>query len=307
MKKWLKITLIVVGILSVVAVGALAMFTRNQAHELVTHPLEARRPMTQTPADYGLPYENVTVTTADGLKLVGWYLPTQNGAAIIAQHGYKGDRTDLLVTAELLHRHGYGVLLTTFRAHDQSEGELITLGKDEMQDFEAWYQYLLTRDDVDQAKIGLLGESMGGALAAKYAAQNPNIRALVVHSAFAQFSDTVEIAVHHFTGLPPFPFAPMILFWAEREAGVVISEIDTTVWIRDINPRPVFILQGGADDHISIDSGEVLYQAAGEPKEFWYEPEAAHHGFDLEPFLPDFERRVVAFFDEHLLGNTPQY
>jgi fermentation-respiration switch protein FrsA (DUF1100 family) len=300
-KKWLKITLIIVGILFVVAFAVLAVFTRNKAHEMVTHPLEARRPMTKTPADYNLPYEDVVVTTADGLKLVGWYIPSQNGAAIITQHGYKGDRTDLLVTAELLHRHGYGVLLSTFRAHDKSEGEIITLGKQEMQDFEAWYQYLLTRTDVDPNKIGMLGESFGGALSAKYAAQNPNIRALVLHSAFASFDDSVNKAVHRFSGLPPFPFVPMIIFWAEREIHVDISELDTTVWIREISPRPVFILQGGADDHISIDSGEKLYEAAGEPKEFWFEPEAVHHGFDLEPFLPEFEQRVVAFFDTYLL------
>ena len=286
-----------------VAFVALAVVTRNQAQEMVSHPLEARRPMTQTPAGFGLPYEDVTVTTADGLRLVGWYVPSQNGATIIAQHGCKGDRTDLLVTAELLHRHGYGVLLTSIRAHDRSEGDLITMGKEEMRDFEAWYQYLLTRDDIDPAKIGLLGESMGGALGTQYTAQNPNIRALVIHSAFARFADTVDIAVRHYAGMPSFPFVPMILFWAERETGVDISEVDTTVWIRDVNPRPVSILQGGADDHISIDSGQDLYEAAGEPKEYWYEPGAAHHGFDLEPFLPEFERRVVAFFDLYLLGS----
>lgn len=192
MKKRLKIALIVVGIVLVVAVAALAILTRSQAHDLVTHPLEARRPMTQTPADYGLPYEDVTVTTADGLELVGWYLPSQNGAAIIAQHGFKGDRTDLLVTAEFLHRHGYGVLLTTFRAHDQSEGELITLGKNEMQDFEAWYQYLLTRDDVDPDRIGILGESMGGLVSIHYTAENPKIRALAVHSALASMEDSIS-------------------------------------------------------------------------------------------------------------------
>jgi fermentation-respiration switch protein FrsA (DUF1100 family) len=70
--------------------------------------------------------------------------------------------------------------------------------------------------------------------------------------------------------------------------------------VRQINPRPVFILQGGADDHIPIISGEKLYQAAGEPKEYWYEPEARHHGFDLEPYIPEFEKRVVAFFDRYL-------
>jgi len=258
--------------------------------------------MIQSPADYGLTYEDVTVTTVDGLKLVGWYLPSRNHAAVIAQHGYKGDRTDLLATAKFLNRHGYGVLLSSLRAHDQSEGELITLGRDEMQDFAAWHQYLLGRSDIDPERIGMLGESMGGALSAKYAAQNPQIKALVLHSAFSRFTDTVEKALHRFTNLPPFPFVPMILFWSRRETGIEASTIDTTLWVRQISPRPVFILQGGADDHIPINSGEKLYQAASEPKDYWYEPGAHHHGFDLEPYLPEFEKRVVAFFDRYVKG-----
>lgn len=301
MEEWLEITLIIVGVLFVVALVALALMTRHQAHALVTHPRKMRNPIEKTPADYGLLYEEVTVTTEDGLKLVGWYIPAQNGAVILAQHGLKGDRTNLLSNAEFLHRHGYGVLLSTMRAHDQSDGELITFGKHELKDFEAWYQYLLTREDVDPDRIGIIGESMGGAMAAKYLARNKNIKALVLHSTFSSFGDTVNIGIQHFTGLPPFPFAPMILFWAERETGVDTSTLNTTEWIKGVIPRPVFILQGGKDDHISIDSGHKLYEAAAEPKELWYEPEAAHHGFDEQPFLPEYERRVVAFFDQYLL------
>jgi esterase/lipase len=300
MKKWLKVALIAVVVVLVVAVVVIFFMMRPEGVGLVRHPMEEREPLDVTLADYGVSYEDVTVTTEDGLRLVGWYVPSQKGAAIIAQHGYKGDRGDLVVTADLLQRHGYGVLLTTMRAHDQSEGDLITLGKEEMKDFEAWYQYLLTRDDVDPDRIGILGESMGGALSIKYAAQNPNIKAVVAHSAFADFDDTVEKAVTLMTGLPPFPFAPMIIFWAEREADIETSEIDATEWIKGISPRPVFILQGGADDHISIDSGQRLYEAAGEPKELWYEEKAVHHGLEEEPFVAEFERRVVGFFDQHL-------
>jgi fermentation-respiration switch protein FrsA (DUF1100 family) len=294
--------MIILGIIFVAACVGLAVMTRAQAYSLVTHPAEERRPITETPADYGLPYEEVTVTTEDGLKLAGWYVPSENCATVIAQHGYKGDRQDLLLEADFLHRHGYGVLLTSMRAHDQSDGELFTFGKDEMQDFEAWYQYLLTRDDVDPDRIGIIGESMGGALSIKYSAENSSIKALVAHSAFSSLDDTVEIGVQHFTGLPPFPFAPMILFWAERETGVETSDVNAKEWIKGVSPRPVFILQGGADDHVSVESGEWLYEAAGEPKELWFEAEAVHHGFDEEPFVEEYERRVVAFYDRHLLG-----
>jgi fermentation-respiration switch protein FrsA (DUF1100 family) len=302
MKQWLKVTLTIAGNLVVVAFAALAMITRDQAYKLANHPPETRRPMVHTPADYDLAYEDVTVTTADGLKLVGWYLPSQNGAAVICMHGFRGDRTDLLPTAEILHRHGYGVLIGSFRAHDQSEGELITIGKNDTLDFEAWYHDLLTRKDVDPAKIGLLGQSLGGAVAIHYATQNPNIHALVLDSVMAEFDQSLAIGVRKYTGLPSFPTVPMLLFWARREIGVDTTQIQPTVWIREISPRPVLILQGGADSYISADSGERLYQAAGEPKEYWYASGAAHHGFDESPFCVEFERRLIGFLDRYLLN-----
>src|SRR5215217_7801756 len=65
-----------------------------------------------TAADRGLmTYEDVRFPTADGLMLVGWYVPSRNGAAIIALHGSGGNRTATLEHGAMLARHGYGVLL----------------------------------------------------------------------------------------------------------------------------------------------------------------------------------------------------
>jgi fermentation-respiration switch protein FrsA (DUF1100 family) len=207
----------------------------------------------------------------------------------------------MLYDAELLYRHGYGVLLSTFRAHDVNEGELVTFGKMEIQDLEAWYQYLLTRTDFDQNRIGILGESMGGMVTIQYAAQNPNIRAVVVHSSFTSIDAAAGMAVEHFTGLPAFPFAPLIVWWGEQIAGFDSSEIDATKWIGQISPRPVFIMMGGKDDHIPIESGQWLYDAAKEPKELWFVPDATHHGIP-EVAPEEYERRVTEFFDMYLLG-----
>ena len=40
--------------------------------------------------DLRVAYEDVSFTTSDGLKLVGWYIPSKNGAAVIAFPGRKG-------------------------------------------------------------------------------------------------------------------------------------------------------------------------------------------------------------------------
>lgn len=301
MKQSFKVaTGIIVGML-VLGTAGLLWKTRQEAYNLLHSPLEARELPAQTPADFGLEFEEVTVTNPDGMKLVGWFIPSENGAVIVMQHGYKANRDEMLNEAQMMNRHGYGVLMTTVRAHDASEGELITLGYYEMADMETWYQYLLSRDGIDSEKIGILGNSYGGMLSIQYASQNENIKAIVANCAFSSMSDTVSTSVRHFTGLPDFPFVPLIVFWAENMTGIKMEEIDTTQWISKLSPRPVFLMQGGADTVISPESGQILYDAAGEPKELWFDPELGHVDFDTER-AEEYEVRVSAFFDEYLLG-----
>ena len=257
-----RITKIILGVLVsilVLIMSGLLMKTRAEAYNLLHAPVANRELPNDTPDDFKLEFEDVTVTNPDGMKLVGWFIPGDNGAVIIMQHGYKSTRSELLNEAEMMHRHGYNVLVTSIRAHDHSEGELITLGKYEVDDMEAWVQYLLARDDVDPTKIGILGNSYGGMLSIQYAAQNKSIKAVVANSAFSSMTDTVSTSVEHFTGLPEFPFVPLIVFWAEQDTGIKMEEIDATQWIPLISPRPVFLMQGGADTVISPISGQRLY------------------------------------------------
>jgi uncharacterized protein len=59
------------------------------AADLLSYPprLPVRCP---TPADVGLHYEEVSFPTADGLTLRGWFIPGQNGAAILFARGGAG-------------------------------------------------------------------------------------------------------------------------------------------------------------------------------------------------------------------------
>jgi fermentation-respiration switch protein FrsA (DUF1100 family) len=275
-------------------------FTRLEALAIISHPVGARGQSQETPAKYNLPYRDVSVTTSDGLKLVGWYIaPPKNGALIILLHGYKNNRAEMLNEAEMLWRHGYGLLISAVRAHDRSEGERITFGINEMMDMEAWYQFLLTRPEVNPERIGMLGNSMGGQVAIHYAALNPKIKAVATNCTFASLSDIVETGVRYFAGLPPFPFAPLMLWWGEREAGFKASQVDAAQWIGAISPRAVFLMVGGADAIISPASGQRLYAAAGHPKELWYDPLVPHAEFDSLR-AAEFERRVSSFFDRYL-------
>jgi alpha-beta hydrolase superfamily lysophospholipase len=256
----------------------------------------------QSPAQPSLTgYQQITLNTQDEVRLSVWYLAPQNGAAVILLHGYKADHAQMLPIAAMLVRHGYGVILPDLRGHGQSEGELITFGYYERRDVDAVYQYLIAQPDVDAERIGVLGNSMGGAIAILYAAENPKVKAIVAQSPYTSLYDMVGTNVKRVIHWPPFPLAPMILFFAERKAGFQAEALAPIRHIRQISPRPVFIMMGGKDTWANPDGGRQLYAAAGEPRELWFDPELEHLEFS-EKRAGEFEQRAVAFFDKYLLN-----
>lgn len=300
MRRWRRIVVLSFIIVLIAALAAIGTQTWMRTRELMINPRETRTLPGRTPAGLGMRYEDVEVTTEDGLTLVGWYIRPQNGALVIAQHGYKGNRGEMLNEAAMLHAHGYGVLITSIRAHDGSDGDLITFGDRESADMRAWYRYASNRPEVDLTRIGILGNSLGGTLAILAAAENPGLAAVVANSAFSSLTDTVDTSIRFFTGLPSFPFVPLIRFWAELRGGFDADDIDAKQWIDRISPRPVLLMQGGNDVVISPESGRLLFEAAGEPKELWFDPDVRHTQFDTQ-YPGEYERRVIAFYDRYLL------
>ena len=280
-----------------VAAAAFGWKTRDEAHKLVTNERATRKVATVTPADRQLPFESATVTTADGFRLLGWFVPAvQPRATVMLVHGYKDHRGSLLGVAEILHRHGYSALLLSLRGHDENDGDLISFGLREMADLDAWRAYLLGRPDVDASRMALFGASMGGTIGLGYAAGHQDIRAVITDGAFSSVPDTAATSIRFFTGLPAFPFAPAIIFWMERAIGGDSGDLDATKWIPKIAPRPILLLQGGADTVVSAESGRKLFDVAGEPKELWFEPRVGHTQF-LKMMPEQFEEHVIGFLN----------
>jgi hypothetical protein len=142
---------------------------------VATH--KARSPVTAV--DLGAPYERVTLRTYDGLKLAAWYVPSRDGAAVIAFPG----RSQPVPHARMLVRHGFGVPLLDRRGEGASEGDYNAFGWGGEADVAAAVGFLRGRSDVDPDRIGGLGLSVGGELLLQAAAHTRALRAVVSEGA----------------------------------------------------------------------------------------------------------------------------
>ncbi|MBT3437227.1 MAG: alpha/beta hydrolase [Oceanospirillaceae bacterium] len=295
-----KIMQWLLAVVSTVLVAAFLWVTYQQANDLVHYPLETRSPPKHSVYDFDLQVSEVVRTNQDGQQLHAYFSSTHNGAYVMLQHGFKADRSYMFEEAKMLQDAGYGVLISSVRAHDLNDGDEISFGVREMDDLQTWYNYLIDEQGAHADKVGLLGNSMGAAMVIEYAAQNQAIAAVVAVSPFSSLQDTINVSVEYFTGLPAFPFAPMISIWAETILGMEVEQADATKAAAQLCTTPLFIMQGGKDIVVSVDSGQWIFDAACGEKELWYEAQLGHTKFDTQK-SDEYARRVVAFFDNALL------
>jgi predicted alpha/beta-fold hydrolase len=152
----------------------------------LTHP--ERSLITETPAKYGLQYENISFQSrVDRLQMKGWYLPakTPNGTTIIVAHGYKKNRLQddvpvISLAGQLIDR-GYSMLIFDFRNSGESEGDVTSVGQFEKNDLLGAVDWV--KKNTNQ-QIVLLGYSMGGATSLLAAAEETEVQAVISDSAF---------------------------------------------------------------------------------------------------------------------------
>jgi dipeptidyl aminopeptidase/acylaminoacyl peptidase len=255
----------------------------------------------RTPAALGLAFHDVTLTSADGVQLKGWYVPGSGPAGLVLCHGFPANRECLLQFLPWLHRAGFHVLTFDFRALGESSGDLCTFGLHEKHDVEAAVTKLAAQPGVDPHRIGAMGLSMGGATVLLAAAETPAIRAVVTDSAFARLD---EMVMERFRPVPAFyrsALSSSVQYCAQRWAGYTAADVVPEAAIAKIAPRPIFLIHGEADRLVPPRHARMLREAAGEPADLW-EVAGAGHVRCYDATGKEYERRVVAFFKEALCG-----
>lgn len=244
------------------------------------------------------PPERLRVRTDDGVGLLAWHLPGTRPAVVVVSGGNRGWAGDVLGIATALRRTGLHIVVHGWRGTPGCDRAAHTLGVNERRDLAAVLD--ATECHLGGLPIGVLGYSMGGAVAITVAAGDPRVRAVCTDCAFDDPRGVLAEGVRRVLRVPgavfTAPFGAVLAF----RTGARMSELRPIDRVAEIAPRPLLLVHGGADGSVPVVHAHRLRAAAGRGAELWIQPGVGHcGGYDAD--RDEYVRRVARFFHAALL------
>jgi fermentation-respiration switch protein FrsA (DUF1100 family) len=199
------------------------------------------------PSYIRLAFEDVYISTKDGFKINGWFIPSSNASyTILFCHGNAGNIGHRLDKINLLHGIGLNIFILDYRGYGRSQGKPSENGF--YLDAQAAYDYLVNNRKIDPKKIILYGESIGTAVAIDLAAK-VEVKAFIVEGAFSSGKDMAKRI---------YPFLPPLIF---------SNRFDSSAKIKKISAEKLFI-HSREDEIVPLALAMKLYSFADAPKQF---------------------------------------
>ncbi|MGD8559629.1 MAG: alpha/beta hydrolase [Gammaproteobacteria bacterium] len=262
-----------IGLLAalLLVVGIFSGFMYINQPDMVFFPI---REMRTAPSAWGVPYEDVWLTTADSVDLHGWYIPAkQNGTkTVLFFHGNAGNISHRGESVLLFHELGANVLIFDYRGYGKSYGEPSEAGL--YDDARAAWRYLTEDRKIAAQDIVLFGRSLGAVAAIKLATE-VQPAGVIAESPFSSARDMAR---------QMFPWLSYII--------VVRFDFNNVENIRQVT-RPVLILHSPEDNIIPYNLGRRVFEAANEPKTF-FQMKGDHNSGFIES-QPEYGQQLETF------------
>ncbi|MDQ0058499.1 alpha/beta hydrolase [Paenibacillus harenae] len=243
------------------------------------------------------------ITTQDGLKLQGYFLPAKSATAntVILAHGYSSKGKDLGLIARFYYEQfGYNVLMPDDRGHGASEGNYIGFGWADRFDYLQWIRK--TVDMVgEKAKIVLHGISMGGATVMMVSGEPlpPQVKAIVEDCGYTSVRDQLAYQLKRLYKLPAFPILHATSLLTKLRAGYSFDEASALRQL-ERNKLPMLFIHGGSDTFVPTEMVYRLYEACQTKKEL-YVADGAGHGLAYSTNKAAYERKVHDFIARYVV------
>jgi len=269
-----------IGLLAYALVLAALYF--GQRH-LLYRP-DRSRPVLAALAEWGV--KEVTLTTADRLSLLAWYLPPRGaGPVVVYFHGNGGNLGYRAARLQQFAAAGFGVMMPEYRGYGGNPGSPTEEGlyADALSALD-----FLARQHIEPDRQAFYGESLGTGVAVRMAVLR-KVAALVLE---APFTSVADIAQHR------YPFVPARLLVRDR--------FDSLSLIARVR-APILIMQAEDDTIVPVRFGRALFAAAPEPKESLFAPHGGHFAGQyggIETAIAFLRRRIDAAENRIEIDNT---
>lgn len=231
-----------------------------------------------------------------------WHVPGTRDAVVLLFHGFGRNHLRSWRYGAFLNQAGYHVVAIDFRSSRWKGRKPTTLGHFELEDAQAALDWVRAEPAFAGFRIGIMGESLGGAVALLTAARNPFVAATVADCAFASGRLALEDSCERWARVPRWPSAEILRTVARTFTGCDPGLVDVLGEAQALADRPVLFIHGMKDNRLAPDQSRQLWKAAGSKDPLWLMPEVGHNEGWLKHRVL-YEQRVASFLDHHLLGH----
>lgn len=271
-------------------------------HRCTTAEMSQYTPDLLSPAAFTSKWDEFDITVEDSIRLKGWFIPALRQPAqgtIVILHGIASCRIAMLPVARTCVQNGFDCILYDSRANGESGGLNCTFGYYEKRDVSAYLDSALARYPGCDP-FGIFGDSFGAAVAIQALAVD---RRLVCGAAQSPFASLREVIHDYFRQmfLLPLDFIPdAALERAERIAHFPVDSVQPEMDARKVL-QPTLIIHGESDNKVASEYGRRVYENLASPERELYIIPAAGHTDLASVGGSEYQKRILGFFQEHMV------
>lgn len=213
-----------------------------------------------------LGFEKLTIESKDGLKLRGYYLPSdkKSNSAIIILHGYGVDHHRSCQYIDFFIGKGFNILLVDQRSHGESEGLYTTYGYYEVQDLDLWVDYIRWKLGSNLI-IGIHGHSMGAATALMYSKIGEGkVQFIISEAGYSNAENLLKTKMHKLK-IPIFPFYKLTCNKIKSRCRFNVKDISPVDIVKESN-IPILFIHGDEDELVPWKMAMDMYNTKRKPK-----------------------------------------
>lgn len=242
---------------------------------------------------YDIEYEELWQKSDYGYELFArGYIGKPTHKYIVLVHGHNAASSGMVRFMQLFYERGYNCVLPDNRYSARSGGDCISFGYYEQYDIIKWIDYIYSVDS--EAQIGIMGESMGGAIAIMVAGIRKDLKFCIDYCGYADMQLEIKDTARS--------YVPLAFFSMPLARVLVKHYFDFDM--RDVSPMesaktiecPTLIMHSRGDKLVRYYHHELIQKNVRDVRHVAF-PDAPH-GQSLTRYPVLFNKSIIDFLDE---------